>query len=62
MNKEKIWYRLVRNNGKWTVWKHTELMYKDHGGWGQQGIFSSESKKECLEYIKEHNIVLKKGR
>ena len=59
--KEKVWYTLVRANGKWTVWRNGETMYKDHSSCGCRGIFSSESKKECLEYCKTNKIKITKG-
>ena len=52
----KIWYTLEKANGKWTVWENTETWYGTHGGCGCRGIYSSTSRKDCIEYCKENNL------
>lgn len=54
--KKKIWYTLEKHHNLWTVWKHHEEGHSV-GFWG---IFTDETKKKCLEFIKENKIKLGK--
>ena len=56
--KEQKWYTLEKHHGLWTIWKHHEgnhsvLVY---------GIYTSEFKSQCLQYIKDNKIKLGKVR
>lgn len=53
-----VWYTIEKNNNGYTVWRNQESIEKDKGGGGCLGIYTGRTKKECLQYCKEHNIKL----
>ena len=57
-----IWYTIEKNNNKWTVWKNTMIWNKTHGCGGCKGIFSSTSRKDCIEYCKENNLKVSRAK
>ena len=56
------WYTLEKANGIWTVWLNKYNEQETHGGYGCSKIFSSNEKKECLEYCKEKKIKIENKR
>lgn len=56
MKELKKWYTIERNSNRWVVWFNKE---GEHS-YGSLGIYSSESKKECMNFCKEKGIKLDK--
>ena len=53
--KSKVWYTLEKHHVLWTIWKNVE----GHG-LGCTGIYTSEKKKDFLDYAEENGIKLAK--
>jgi len=54
---KKVYYTIEKHHGLYTIWKNIE----DHG-MGCFGIYTSELKKDCIEYAKEHNLKIRSRR
>lgn len=54
------YYTLEKNNRNWVVWLNKESIKNIHGSCGCNSIFSSESKKDCIDYCKSNKIKLKR--
>lgn len=57
MNK---WYTIEKNQYGYTVWFNQESIENENGGGGCFGVFTSQFKKDCIQYCKEHKIIIGK--
>lgn len=52
------WYTIEKGVNGYTVWLNIETIENGKGGGGCLGIYTGRTKKECIQYCKEHNIKL----
>ena len=56
MSRTNIWYTIEKNQNGYTIWKNKESQDTDRGGYGSLGLFTSQFKKDCIDYCKKHKI------
>lgn len=54
------WYTIEKNASGYTIWLNIQSIGNNMGGGGCLGLFTADTKKQCLEYCKEHKITITK--